>query len=180
MRSDCPQLRAELRACVRAFFADRGFEEVETPLLSDEVIPEWNIEPPQIAAVIAGTAPQFLLASPEMDMKRMLCDGATAIYQITRSFRGGERGRLHAPEFTIVEWYRTGDDAEAGMQLLDAFCQEVAGAPPAERKSYRNLFRESLEIDPHLAELEQLAFCARQHGHDLPAAAGDHRDAWVP
>lgn len=172
-------MRAELLTRVREFFATRGFIEVTTPLLSDEAIPELHIEPPQLAEGRCGTTPQWLMASPEMDMKRLLCGGATAIYQITRSFRGGERGRLHRPEFTIVEWYRVGDDAETGMKLLDAFLQEAAGAPPAQRKSYREVFLEALSIDPHQAELEELAGSARRRGHALPEAAAGDRDEWL-
>ena len=69
-------------------------------------------------------------------MKRLLAAGATAIYQVTRSFRGGERGPLHNPEFTIVEWYRAGDDMQAGMELLDALAQSLLGTPPATRTTY--------------------------------------------
>src|SRR5690242_8378628 len=95
--------RAELLRTLRKFFDDRGFVEVETPLLADEIIPELHIEP-----IRAGDR-QFLQASPELHMKRLVASGATAIYQVTRSFRKDERGELHNPEFTIVEWYRTGD-----------------------------------------------------------------------
>ena len=51
-------------------------------------------------------------------MKRLVASGATAIYQVTRSFRQDERGPLHNPEFTIVEWYRVGDDLQAGIELV--------------------------------------------------------------
>src|SRR4051812_242298 len=94
------QKRAALLCRLREFFDQRGFLEVETPLLSKEVIPELHIEP------IRTAAGEFLQASPELHMKRLLAAGATAIYQVTRSFRKGERGPLHNPEFTIVEWYR--------------------------------------------------------------------------
>ena len=69
-------------------------------------------------------------------MKRLLAAGATAIFQVTRSFRGGERGQLHNPEFTIVEWYRVGDDMQAGIDLLDELTQSLlrhAAAPCARR-----------------------------------------------
>src|SRR5437016_5208052 len=101
------QQRAKLLRKLRGFFDERGFFEVETPLLSNEVIPELHIEP------IRTVTGEFLQASPELHMKRLLAAGATAIYQVTRSFRQNERGPLHNPEFTIVEWYRVGADMPA-------------------------------------------------------------------
>src|SRR4051812_28513390 len=92
--------RAKLLRALRDFFHGRGFIEVETPLLASEVIPELHIEPIQIPGC------GFLQASPELHMKRLLASGADAIFQVTRSFRDGERGQLHNREFTIVEWYR--------------------------------------------------------------------------
>ena len=85
-----------------------------------------------------GTRPRtfWLQTSPEFGMKRLLAAGATAIYQITRAFRGAERGPLHNPEFTMVEWYRAGDGMRQGMQLLDDLAQAMLGRGPAERLSY--------------------------------------------
>ena len=176
------RLRSETLRRLREFFHRRGFLEVETPLLAAEVIPESHIEP-----VAAGTA-AWLQASPELHMKRLLAEGAGAIYQITRSFRGGERGAEHNPEFTIVEWYRPGDDFQMGMSLLADLCQEVGGAPRAQLASYQDVLLEHAGLDPFKATLEELqaaagidpvddrdllldAICARVHpklGHDRP------------
>src|SRR3954447_5415904 len=107
------QHRASLMHRLRNFFDERGFIEVETPLVANETIPELHIEP------IRTAAGQFLQSSPELHMKRLLAAGATAIYQVARSFRQDERGPLHNPEFTIVEWYRVDDDLSTGIGLLD-------------------------------------------------------------
>ena len=79
-------------------------------------------------------------------MKRLLAAGATAIFQVTRSFRAGERGRLHNPEFTIVEWYRVGDDMQAGIDLLDELMQSLLGTPPATRTTYAEAFQQHAGI----------------------------------
>ena len=74
--------RSELLRRLREFFHERGFLEVETPLLASEVIPELHIEP-----IRSDRRRAFLQASPELHMKRLLAAGATAIFQVTRSFR---------------------------------------------------------------------------------------------
>ena len=84
-------------------------------------------------------------------MKRLLAAGAQAIFQVTRSFRAGERGQLHNPEFTIVEWYRAGDDMAAGIDLLDELTQSLLGTPPAMRTTYAEAFERTLRISPHSA-----------------------------
>jgi lysyl-tRNA synthetase class 2 len=91
----------------------------------------------------------------------------TAIYQITRAFRGGEAGPLHNPEFTILEWYRVGDDYAAGMQLLADFASDILQLGPPERLTYRDAFLKFASIDPHSAtnsELHQVAaFASTPH-----------------
>jgi lysyl-tRNA synthetase class 2 len=143
--------RADLLYRLRAFFHAHGFLEVETPLVSDEVIPELHIEPLRLENG------QFLQASPELSMKRLVAAWAKAIFQVTHSFRAGERGKLHSPEFTIVEWYRVGDGMRTGMALVDDLMQSLLQTPPAIKTSYCEAFEKHAGINPHTATLEQLA-----------------------
>jgi lysyl-tRNA synthetase class 2 len=169
--------RAELLSKLRIFFAERGFLEVETPLVDDEIIPELHIEP---FGVGGDPSKLWLQASPELHMKRLLAEGLPAIYQVTRSFRRDERGRLHNPEFTIVEWYRAGDGMEQGMALLDALCQDVAGAPVALRTSYGNAFRRHAGVDPNTATCIELAQSAARLNVAVPdALRRDDCDEWL-
>jgi len=201
-RHDRLRRRAELLAKLRAFFAERGFLEVETPLLDREIIPELHIEPFGVAdgGLTPGQSPGlqrvdalqpralpggssaaglWLQASPELHMKRLLAEGLPAIYQVTRSFRRGERGRLHNPEFTIVEWYRAGDGMQEGIELLESLCREIAGAPAAVRTSYGEAFERYAGVDPHDATCEELAATARRLGVSIPEAIHrDDRDEW--
>ncbi|MEO1497516.1 MAG: EF-P lysine aminoacylase EpmA [Planctomycetota bacterium] len=157
MKSESLRQRAELLAQLRAFFRERGFLGVETPLAAREVIPEEHIEP-----IALADGERFLQASPEMHHKRLLCAGVGPIYEVTRSFRGFEHGRLHRPEFTIVEWYRPGDDMHAGMDLLDELMRRLLGTPAAERTTYREAFARTVAIDPHTASLEELRSAAQR------------------
>lgn len=97
------ELRARLHAALRRFFCDRGFLEVDTPLLLPANAPEAHVD-----AVPAG--PGWLRTSPELAMKRLLAAGQEKIFQLGPVFRAGENGRWHHPEFTLLEWYRTGAD----------------------------------------------------------------------
>jgi elongation factor P--(R)-beta-lysine ligase len=158
--------RSVLVRKLREFFYGRGFIEVETPLLAREIIPELHIEP------IRTEGGEFLQASPELHMKRLLAAGAQAIFQVTRSFRAGERGQLHNPEFTIVEWYHVGDDMAAGIDLLDELTQSLLGTPPAKRTSYSGAFERTLHISPHTCKVDELAVAAKKA--DMAQCAAGH------
>jgi lysyl-tRNA synthetase class 2 len=122
----------------------------------------------------------WLQTSPEFGMKRLLAAGAERIYQITRAFRGGERGQEHNPEFTIVEWYRVGDSMHEGMTLLAELAKEMLGVDAVGTISYREAFRQHVGLDPHTASLEELA-AGGKHGLDRidPAYSGHDRDDWL-
>lgn len=166
--------RAELLRKLREFFYERNFVEVETPLVAAEIIPELHIEPMRVEG--GG----YLQASPELHMKRLLAAGAQAIFQVTRSFRAGECGQWHNPEFTIVEWYRVGDDLHAGMDLLDALAQTLLGTPPANRTTYAEAFARTLGISAHSASPQELANVAQEAGVAVPSGFDESdRDEWL-
>ncbi|MBN1103574.1 MAG: EF-P lysine aminoacylase GenX [Deltaproteobacteria bacterium] len=108
------RLRAMTIQALRRFFVERGYLEVETPHLIPAPAPEAHID-----AVPVGDA--FLHTSPELCMKRLLAAGYPRLFQICQSFRQGERGARHLPEFTLLEWYG------AGMDYLDLMgeCEEL-------------------------------------------------------
>ncbi|MBW8885508.1 MAG: EF-P lysine aminoacylase GenX, partial [Planctomycetia bacterium] len=159
--------RAELLKKIRQFFDSRGFLEVETPVLSHDAVVDRHLDPLSVTLFADARRPAlgpklWLQTSPEFGMKRLLAavgrgaevgrgspdPALTAIYQITRAFRGGEVGPLHNPEFTMVEWYRVDDDYLAGMQLLADFADDVLQLGEAERLTYRDAFVKYAGIDP--------------------------------
>ena len=97
------ELRAAVMAAIRLYFADKGYLEVETPNRIPAPTPEAHIE-----AEPSGS--WFLHTSPELCMKRLLAGGFERIFQICKCYRKGERGRLHLPEMTMLEWYTAGHD----------------------------------------------------------------------
>jgi elongation factor P--(R)-beta-lysine ligase len=168
------QQRSDLLRRLREFFYEREFIEVETPLVDGEIIPELHIEPLRTQDGL------FLQASPELHMKRLLAAGAKAIFQVTRSFRSGERGPLHNPEFTIVEWYRVGDDMRAGINLLDELVQTLLQARPAARTTYADAFQRTLGLCPHTATLSDLSAAAEKACIAIPPGMEDaNRDEWL-
>lgn len=179
------RLRARLLQRLRAFFDGRSFVEVETPLLSADTVIDRHLDPLSVTLFADPREPavgrrMWLQTSPEFAMKRLLAAGATAIYQVTRSFRGGERGPQHNPEFTIVEWYRVGDAMAEGMRLLAELAEEMLEADSAERLTYRDAFQAHVDLDPHTASCEQLADAARKHKLSPPTGlAWDDRDGWL-
>jgi elongation factor P--(R)-beta-lysine ligase len=106
--------RAAVIQELRRFFIERDYLEVDTPIRVPAVIPESSIEQEQ-------TGSFFLQSSPELYMKRLLAAGCKKIFQICKCFRANERGKLHLPEFLMLEWYREGCDY---LDLMDD-CEEL-------------------------------------------------------
>lgn len=100
-----PNLRRRALICelIRTFFREQGFLEVETPIRVPTIAPELYITPFE-------SEDWFLSTSPELHMKRMLAAGYDRLFQVTHCLRRGERGQYHNPEFSMLEWYRTGAD----------------------------------------------------------------------
>lgn len=96
-------LRAALFRAIREHFVSCDFLEVDTPIRQRVIIPEANIVP-------LRAENEFLQASPELCMKRLLAGGCRKIFQLCRCFRKEEMGRRHLQEFTMLEWYRQGGD----------------------------------------------------------------------
>jgi lysyl-tRNA synthetase class 2 len=102
--------RALLTRAVRAFFEARGYAEVETPYAVPVPGEEVHLSPWRTERIdLDGTRhARFLHTSPEFAMKKLLTGGAGRIFQLARVWRNGEGSALHAPEFTMLEWYRPG------------------------------------------------------------------------
>lgn len=200
--------RSKLVSAVRSFFDSAGFWEVETPALSADIVVDAWLEPfvadglPSPPNWREQRQPRYLQTSPEFAMKRLLASGADSIYQICKVFRNGEVGRLHNPEFTMVEWYRLGDDLTALMQFTEALVKHVfssamplhnpsdtASSVMAERVlhpdafqqlTYRDAFQQRAGCDVLTCETAQLHSIAR--GNELvppPGLADDDRDGWL-
>ncbi len=113
------ELRAVIMAVIRHYFTERGYLEVETPCRIPAPAPEANIE-----AEPSGS--WFLQTSPELCMKRLLAAGFERIFQICKCYRKGERGRLHLPEMTMLEWYTAGHDYRDMMRQCEDLITTVA------------------------------------------------------
>ncbi len=174
------QARAALLARARAFFAARGVLEVDTPLIVNAPVSDVHIHSARVelGADAAGeTRPYFLHTSPEYAMKRLLAAGSGDIYQICHVARGFECGRVHNPEFTLIEWYRTGFSLGQLMDEVEALVRVLlgrrAGERAAERLSYREVFARELQLDPFTAPLCELRRAAAAAGFTAAAAGRD-------
>jgi lysyl-tRNA synthetase class 2 len=149
------QFRADRLAALRAFFAARSVLEVETPLLSRGASHDFHID--VFAVPGGGEKPaRYLQTSPEPHMKRLLARGWPDIYQIGKAFRLEEAGRLHNPEFTMVEWYRRGWKLRRMMEETVEACSVVAGPREAVYLLYVEAFEAATGLNPRRASRAQL------------------------
>ncbi|HEY1736799.1 MAG TPA: EF-P lysine aminoacylase EpmA [Methylovirgula sp.] len=140
------QERARLMQAARRFFDGRGFIEVDPAILQVSPGNEAHIAgfATQLVAPDATKSRLYLHASPEFAAKKLLAAGEERLYCLGHVFRNGERGRLHHPEFTMLEWYRANAPVETLFEDCAALLAAVADAVDAPRFSYRGH-----EADPH-------------------------------
>ena len=157
--------RAALLDASRRFFAERGVLEVQTPALGGAGVTDPAIESLRIQGG------RFLQTSPEYHMKRLLAAGAPSIYQIAPAFRRDENGRWHNAEFTLLEWYRLGFDADRLMDETAELVNALLGPAPYRRVTFGELLRARFGDragSPTALVAEARALGLR--GHDVDAA----------
>jgi elongation factor P--(R)-beta-lysine ligase len=160
-RLDLLRARARALARTREVFAQRGFLEVETPLL----VPAPGLEI-HLDAVAAGTG--YLITSPEYQMKRLLAGGLEKIFQVCKCFRANERGAHHSSEFTMIEWYRAYESLDAIIedteQLVAEVCHALAGKPEA------NVNGRAIDVTPPWRRMTVRDAMAEYAGVDVDGA----------
>jgi elongation factor P--(R)-beta-lysine ligase len=171
--------RSRIVAALRQWFAAEGFIEVETGALQVSPGNETHLHAfaTEVVSPAGTTARRYLRTSPEFACKKLLAAGEQRIVEFARAFRNRERGPLHAPEFTLLEWYRAHAPYTAMMQdcaNLVALAAQAAG-------SKRLAFRGS-ECDPdapveHLTVFEAFARCAGVDLASTVSAQGADREA---
>lgn len=173
--------RAEILAKIRNFFTERKVLEVETPLLCHATVTDVHIQSfvtDYLSSINAKPEKLYLQTSPEFAMKRLLAAGSGSIFQICKAFRNeGECGRLHNPEFTMLEWYRPGFSLHDLMAEMDELLQEILHTPAAEKISYANIFDRHIDINPHSASLTELK--NRALALNLTDFNFEDRDGWL-
>lgn len=129
--------RAKILAAIRAWFAAEGFVEADVGALVESPGAEIHVE----AYAVEGGG--YLHISPEFALKRLVAAGETKLYRLGPVYRRSERGPLHAPEFTLLEWYRAGAPYEAVMDDALEIVRVAANAIDAKTLRWRDV-----EADP--------------------------------
>jgi len=167
------ELRGRLTAATRGFFTERDFLEVETPAL--QISP--GLEPhlmafatELVAADQQSAQPLYLHTSPEFAMKKLLAAGLPRIFQLAHVFRNGERASTHHPEFTMLEWYRTGGYEGVIGDTADLL-RASAGVAGRSQVAWRGVACD-LTAEPERLTVQD-AFARHAGGIDLLATVGD-------
>jgi lysyl-tRNA synthetase class 2 len=157
---------------IRAWFDEQGFVEVETGILQISPGNEIHLHAPRTELVGAdgGRSTRYLRTSPEFACKKLLAAGETKIFEFARVFRDRERGDLHLPEFTMLEWYRANATYDFAMADGIVVIAHAAQATGIGQFSFRG------KIADPFAEPELLTVAAafeRFAAIDLLATVGD-------
>jgi elongation factor P--(R)-beta-lysine ligase len=166
--------RTAITRAVRAWFDAQGFIEIETGILQVSPGNETHLHAPRTELLAAGgeRVTRYLRTSPEFSCKKLLAAGETKIFELARVFRDRERGELHLPEFTMLEWYRANATYDAVMADSIVIIAHAAQATAIGRFSFRG------KVADPFAEPELLTVASafdRFAGIDLLATIADGR-----
>ena len=158
--------RAATLASIRQYFAEQQVLEVETPLLGQYPVTDPQLENLRVENPFTATSSDaeylYLATSPEYAMKQLLSLGSGSIYQITKAFRQDAPGRLHAMEFTMLEWYRLDYDMDDLIDDVAALIHRLLPTLSVEKISYRDAFIRYADVDPFTATSDELELMAKQ------------------
>ena len=184
------RFRSELLRNVRQFFYDRNFCEVQTPVLSADTNVDCYLDPLAVSDKSLplnhhNTRRYYLQTSPEFSMKRLLAAGLDPIFQIAPVFRLGDRGQFHNVEFTLLEWYRIGDNYQTGMFFLAELIRFLFATQNLELgeigySTYQSLFESEVGINPHTATIDELrSICGHRRIVYPDTNWGNSADDWL-
>ena len=158
--------RAHMFHRARLFFSNLGLLEVDTPILSPAAPIDLHID--IMTTQMHDGRTGFFHSSPEYAMKRLIGAGLTDIYQISHVFRFGEEGRLHNPEFTMMEWYQKDCSFEKIIKDTVSFIKIFLGDIPEAQMSYRDLVNKYTGIDYVTASIEDLTNYIKETSEGYP------------
>ncbi len=160
--------RNRIVAALRAWFAARDFVEVDTGAVQVSPGNETHLHAFATTLVAPGgsSSPLYLRTSPEFACKKLLAAGERRIVEFAKAFRNRERGALHHPEFTLVEWYRAAEPYGSLMADCAAILAVAADAAGAKQFSFRGRAADAFAAPERVAMAEAFS---RFAGIDLLA-----------
>jgi len=175
------QLRAAVLRTIRTYFYEQEVLEVETPVLCQSIGTDPYLD---FFRTDFEEKSLYLQTSPEFSMKRLLAGGVGSCYQITKSFRRGEAGRYHNPEFTLLEWYRVGFDLSALMDdvenLLCPLLRNTGFNSSVERFTYVDVFQKYTGLNPLQFSLPMYQSVAERFNcFDAYQLCGEDHSLWL-
>ena len=167
-------VRARIKTAFRGWFAEQGFIEVEPGILQASPGNETHLHAFRTELIGPDLTPRplYLHTSPELACKKLLAAGEEKIFAFAPVFRNRERGALHAPEFTMLEWYRAGVPYETVMDDCAALLKLAAETADNRFVSWRGVTSNPRAVPARLTVAEAFA---RYAGIDLLATVGAAR-----
>ena len=149
-RMEICRQRSALYRELRSFFDKKGYLEVETPVLTPALVPEHTIEvfKTSFNNEFTGNRNFYLIPSPEVHIKKLLSCGFPSLYEISKCFRNSEQiGKIHNPEFTMLEYYTVGFDENDSLDLTTELLRTIGIKYPRTVLSVRDAVLQSCKID---------------------------------
>jgi lysyl-tRNA synthetase class 2 len=169
--------RNRIKRAIRSYFEDEGFTEVDTACLQVSPGNETHLHAfrTELVGTDLATRSLYLRTSPEFACKKLLAAGERRIFTFAPVFRNRERGALHHPEFTMVEWYRAEEPYERVMEDCTALVRLAAEAAGSRQLRWRDRVADPSALAERVTVADALA---RRYGIDLLATVdGAHGDA---